>query len=367
MSGARDILRALGGTVADVVGRTADPEWHHLLLTALRVAPGAARGALPWLIKAREGREATLLMVVREHAARDPNGLALEMGDERLSWRDVAERAGRFAQVLTEAGVRRGDVVALVGKNSPTYVVLLLAATWVGAVAALINWHLEGAPLDHAIVSSKARIAIAEAGFAETLRGRETLGEHLERILVYGEGAGPEEDHLEALAAASTARPPRPRPVDAGTDFVYIYTSGTTGLPKPCRVSHARALVAGAGFGSLMFRFQPGDKLYSRAAALPRERVFFSAHRLHHDLTRSADGDQRRSFSASAFWDDVHRYRCDGNPLHRRTLPVPGQQPRPTRRERDPTRFGVAVGNGLARLTSGRALLESRFGIEHDS
>src|SRR5690606_30014133 len=126
------------------------------------------------------------------------------------------------------------------------YVAIVLGAVRVGATVALINNHLEGPPLDHALVVSKARVAIIENRFVEAVRSLERASAQFRHIVDYGEG------ELESRMAAAPAIPFRRVPVSVSSDFVYIYTSGTTGLPKPSRVTHARSLVAAAGFGHLV-------------------------------------------------------------------------------------------------------------------
>lgn len=334
-------LRALGATARDVVSRTGDPEWHELVKTALKIAPRASVEALPWLLRAREGAEVTWMTIVRRHAKKDPRGLALEMGDERLGWHDVDERVSRVAHVLTELDIGRGDVIGVVGKNSPSYLVILLAAASVGATAALVNWHLEGSPLDHAIVSSGAKLVFAEPGFAQTLKGRAAIVDQVDTIIVYGRDE-PDDGDLEPRMAAVSGRRFPLAPVDATEDFVYIYTSGTTGLPKPCRVSHARAIVAGAGFGALMFRFQPGDKLYSVLPLYHSSALLIGAGSAIMTRTPMA---MRDSFSVSAFWPDVARYQATAmlyiGELCRYLLNSPE-----TEAERHNS-VRVAVGNGM--------------------
>lgn len=344
MSGPGHVLRALhdlGGTVRDVVKRTGDPDWHQLVGTTLRTLPGAATGALPWLIKAREGHKATLATLIRKHARDDPNGLAVEMGDERLSWQQADERVSRIAHVLDELGIGRGDRVALIGKNSPTYLLVLLAGATRGAVTALINWHLEGVPLDHAVTSSGARVALVEAGFFDTVKSRAALTDALDTIVVYGQEP-PEEGSLERRMEQSSDRPADHADVDATEDFVYIYTSGTTGLPKPCRVSHARALVAGSGFGSVMFRFKPGDKLYSVLPLYHSSALLLGFSSCVMTRTPIA---LRDSFSASAFWSDAQRYQATAT-LYIGELARYLLNTEPTEAEKhNPIR--VAVGNGM--------------------
>ena len=87
------------------------------------------------------------------------------MGDEQLTWAEVDERVSRIAAVLAEDGVGRGDVVVLLGDNSPSYLCVLFGISRLGATASLINNHLEGSPLEHAIVSSRSKLALVQTGF----------------------------------------------------------------------------------------------------------------------------------------------------------------------------------------------------------
>ena len=177
----------------------------------------------------------------------------------------------------------------------------LLATSRVGAVCALINWHLEGEPLRHAVHAAKARVVLVEQTLAERVTSNAPLVAGVEQVLVYGDG-----DFDERMADAPTDAYPRV-PMDAASDFVYIYTSGTTGLPKPCRVSHGRALMGGGGFSQLMFRFGKGDKLYNVLPLYHSSALLIGTASCFITRTPMALRDQ---FSASAFWQDVSRYRA---------------------------------------------------------
>ncbi len=336
MSTAGKLLRALRDTIDDNVGRIGDPDFATLVRTAMEIAPGALTGAVPWLLRAREGHDESLLKVVQKNAAEAPNALAVEMDDEQLSWADLDQKSSQVAHVLASLGVKRGDVVALVGKNSPSYLVNVLGVSRLGAVTALINWHLERGPLTHAIRAAEARTVLCEASLVERIRDNADLRDDLDHVLAYRGG-----DLDERTQSAPAAPFPRVA-VDARDDFVYIYTSGTTGLPKPCRVSHGRCLVAGAGFGSVMFRFRPGDKLYSALPLYHSSALMIGAGSCILTRTPLALRDQ---FSASAFWPDVLRYQATAmlyiGELCRYLLNTPPSDAEGRCRVR------VAVGNGL--------------------
>ena len=326
-------LGALKGTLADVVRRRNDPLFRETLRSALHTVPIAATKTLPWLVRAREGRDESIERMIAENARVDPDALALEMGDEQLTWGDVDERVSRIAAVLADHGVGTCDLVVLLGDNSPSYLCVLFGISRLGATASLINSHLEGSPLEHAIVSSRGRLALVQTEFLPRVRALDRLSTL--RVVSFELG------ELEDRVAKASALRARVR-VDASSDFVYIFTSGTTGLPKPCRVTHARAVLAGAAFGPLLFEFQPGDKLYSVLPLYHSSALLIGVGSCVMTRTPLA---LRRTFSAKAFWSDVQRYRATAmlyiGELCRYLINSP-----PTELEKNnPLR--VAVGNGL--------------------
>ncbi|MFW6051595.1 MAG: AMP-binding protein [Myxococcota bacterium] len=328
----------LSRTLSSAARKLRDPEWWDAVRAELEMMPKATRHTLPWLLRAREGRDESLLAVALHNAEEAPHELAFEMHDTRMTWLDLAEATSRIAYVLARAGVRKGDSVALVGANSPLYVAATLGISRLGATAALINHHLEGNPLSHAIKASKARVALAEAGFAERLRARQDLQKQLEQVIVYG-GEGAELEERMANAPSE----PHPRvPVSATDDYVYIYTSGTTGLPKPCRVTHARALVAGSAFGSMFFQYRPDDKLYSVLPLYHSSAMLIGVGSCIQTRTPMC---MRESFSASRFWEDVQRYHATCMLYIGELCRYLVQSPPTDAEKSNPVR--LALGNGL--------------------
>ena len=311
----------------------------------------SARHVLPALLRTKVSRQPTLLGLALGHAERIPDQLALESEDEKLTWSDVAILTAKVARVLADAGVRKGDIVALMGRSSPRYVVFTLAATRVGATMALINPHLSGSPLAHAFATSGARIALVD----EPFHGRVTR-EHVQggRLIHYGTP----ESELETLLTGIEETNFPPVRVKADDDFVYIYTSGTTGLPKPCRIAHSRATLAGALYGALMFEFRPGDKLFAPLPFYHSNGMLIAAGSC---ISMGVPMAMRDQFSARQFLDDVRRYDATAmiyiGELCRYLLAVP-ETPEDRRH-----RLRVAVGNGLR--PDIWATFQERFGIEN--
>lgn len=316
--------------------RLTSREWRAAIVEELRVGPRALRGTAPWFWRARRGRVSTMLDVAMRNAAEAPHELAFEMDGERLTWSDFEATTSRVAHVLQAAGVKPGDVVALVAENSPFYVAAVLGITRAGAIGALVNTNLRGRPLVHAVDIAKARVALVGHPLLEGLREvQEDLGS-LDSVIEL------HENPYEGVIGAAPNTPFTPAPVNIEDDFVYIYTSGTTGLPKPCRMSHERVLFGGAAFGPLMFGYRPGDKLYCVLPLYHSSGLILGAMT---SIMSRVPTAIRRSFSASAFWDDVHRYGATAflyiGELCRYLVNSP---PHPKERV-NPLR--VATGNGL--------------------
>ena len=144
------------------------------------------------------------------------------------------DRVLRAAQVLQSAGVGEGDVVALLMRNSPQMLEVMLAARWLGAMWCPINWHFKTDEVQYILDDSGARAWVVDADLLQKLTGlRHTAvatfvhdstganrhaGDPAPRNWTQARDA--------ARPCAEPARPPR---------GAMLYTSGTTGRPKGIR------------------------------------------------------------------------------------------------------------------------------------
>lgn len=310
--------RALAQTVGDLATGVSRSSFRDAWLAELGAIPALTTGAAPWLARTFVG--GTLESAARKHAREKPHATAFLHDDTRWTWADLDRRTSAVAWTLERAGAARGDVIALLGPNAPDYFGWVLGATRAGVTAALVNTHLEGRPLHHAITSAKARLVIVHASLVEPLRALRESGHALPPIHVYGarssaDGSVEQQKQLQhhhehdadAAIAHAPSSPYPPAPTTDEGDFVYIYTSGTTGLPKPCRISHGRAVMAGAGFGHVVFELGEGDVLYSVLPLYHASALMLGGGAC---LTTGTPMALRDGFSARAFWPDVHRYRA---------------------------------------------------------
>jgi acyl-CoA synthetase (AMP-forming)/AMP-acid ligase II len=254
--------------------------------------------------------------LVEHRAATQAGNLALAYEDQRYTWSLLAEHAGRYADFFARQGVKQGDVVAIVMENRPDFVFAVMGLNRIGATSSLINTNVTGRALVHAIkVCHATKILVGE----ECLPAVEEVAGELDQLSfekdVYirrEEGAAAPLESAgwvidDELAASSAANAPRATNVSNADVFCYIYTSGTTGLPKAAIIRGQRMLAANLTFGHMMHRARPGDVIY---VALP---LYHSSAMFLGWGAALATGSAiaiRRKFSASAFTDDLRRFRA---------------------------------------------------------
>src|SRR3972149_5360970 len=79
------------------------------------------------------------------HARVSPDRLALIYGRERVGYAALVLRLQAAAGLLAARGIAKGDIVALLMKNSAAFIELALAASHIGAVLLPIHFRLAAA------------------------------------------------------------------------------------------------------------------------------------------------------------------------------------------------------------------------------
>ncbi|WP_241845396.1 non-ribosomal peptide synthetase [Streptomyces silvensis] len=162
----------------------------------------------------------TWAQLVAEHVAARPGATAVDAPDGELSYARLDTRARQLAARLANAGVRPGDVVAVVLPRSTELVVAQLAVQQAGAA------HL---PVDPDYPDERVRHMLTDAAPALVLTHRALRARFTDGLFVDDDG-----DTAEDHPAGSF----RDVPVTAGHPAYVIYTSGSTGRPKGVVTTH---------------------------------------------------------------------------------------------------------------------------------
>lgn len=166
---------------------------------------GVERG--PDGIKRYTGRPPSLTAMLRRSVDRAPDDEAIvEVGGERVSYRELWDRASRVAGGLRAAGLRPGDRAAIRLGNGLAWVLAFWGCQLAGVVAVPVNTRLTDEEADYVVTDS---------GASYVFRPGEPLPD-----------AGPHA--VENLARDDLA--------------AIFYTSGTTGFPKGAMTTHGNFL-----------------------------------------------------------------------------------------------------------------------------
>jgi len=246
----------------------------------------------------------TLVDELERRASRHPDAPMLVFEGQRWSYGELNAEVNRAAHAWRQAGVGRGDVVALMMSNRPQFLFHLYGLGKLGAIASLINPNLAGPALAFAISSCTPRAMVAGTEMLEAL-DHQAVADVVASVPRYlddevGDHA-PVEGWSSWRPSTDSSNPVLETPRLLGDVFAYIYTSGTTGKPKPAIVKHHRFWRAGSLIAAGLL-LEPNDALYDCLPLYHANGVMLAASSV---IAAGARLVLARKFSASRFWDDV--------------------------------------------------------------
>jgi amino acid adenylation domain-containing protein len=165
----------------------------------------------------------SIVDVFEDQAARTPDGIAIQLGGDRLTYRELNERANQLARLLGRRGVKPASLVATSFERSLEMIVAMLAVLKAGAAYVPLDSSYPLERLTMLIEDAKPSVLLTQEKLAGGLPdcAAPTICVDMERSAIDREERG----NLPALAQPDSLA-------------YVIYTSGSTGKPKGVLVTH---------------------------------------------------------------------------------------------------------------------------------
>lgn len=181
----------------------------------------------------------TLADVARHHGRARAGKAALSFEGRATSYADLDRHTNQVANGLIAAGVKRGEVIAYLGKNSDHYFELVLGAAKAGVIIAPIGWRLAPSEVAYIVDDAEAKLLFAGPECIECAQAALKEAKHQPALIAVEAGA--DAPSFEAWRDGQSAVDPE-LPITPQDTALLLYTSGTTGRPKGVMLTHGNLL-----------------------------------------------------------------------------------------------------------------------------
>lgn len=259
-----------------------------------------------------------LVEKVRQQAFEQPEKTAYYFLGKGTTYGELEQTVARFAGVLQDLGVQKGDHIAFLLGNTPHFIISLYASMRIGAVAIPINPIYTPDEISYIIKNGDVKLVIAldlllplvEAGvqgFPQVTNYIvcETTPDIGEKYAALSDAAKAKTKLFTQLIAKATHSVD---PVEVSSDdtAIILYTSGTTGQPKGAMLTHKNLYSNARDIGDYL-QMANDDRVI---ATLPVFHVFALTVVVNAPLTRGATIVLAPRFSPAEIFELAATYKA---------------------------------------------------------
>ncbi|MBW1613814.1 MAG: AMP-binding protein [Deltaproteobacteria bacterium] len=169
--------------------------------------------------------------------------------NRRLSFTKYKENVDCLAKGLQKYGVKKGDRIAILGKNSLESFLIYGAAAALGAIVLPVNWRLSPEEVHFVINDCNPKVLFVDEDYQELINGLRGKLDAVEKYFCLGARGDGFQDFISLLDNEGNWEA---QEVSTEDGFVIIHTAAVKGRPKGALLSHGNVLCANMHLGYLL-------------------------------------------------------------------------------------------------------------------
>ncbi len=164
-------------------------------------------------------KDKTIVQLFECQAEKNPNNIAVVFKDQKLTYKELNERANSLAHYLQTEGVKEGNIIPVIMDRSIDLIISMLSIIKLGAVYLPITTEYPIERVNYIIDDASASIIICN-------QASEILKNNVKTI------------NLDKINYTNNSNSNLNIHINVNNPLYSIYTSGSTGMPKGVKISH---------------------------------------------------------------------------------------------------------------------------------
>ncbi|ALS77614.1 class I adenylate-forming enzyme family protein [Planococcus kocurii] len=181
-----------------------------------------------------------IVSILAQNALRHPDKPALVFEDRSYTYHEFNRMVNQLANGLISLGIKKGEKIALMMKNSDYFAISYYAVAKTGAVIVPMNFRLVAREANYILDQSDSVFVICDQEYEKMIHDASRTIPAVRQVITVETAENKGSLSLQDVLSKNSAEPAVE--INNTDDLHILYTSGTTGNPKGAVFDHQRVL-----------------------------------------------------------------------------------------------------------------------------